>query len=131
MTKQQRSAAIEVEVSRGADALRSAELLIAQSLFADSVSRAYYAALHFARALLLLRGAEPRTHAGVQRLLSLEFVRSGDLPAAMSHHLSALEKQRSDADYTAEIVFDHEAAALALDHARAFITAARAVLGHE
>jgi len=42
------------EAAVGDDALRAAEALLALGLHNDAVSRAYYAAFHYARALLLL-----------------------------------------------------------------------------
>ena len=50
------------EASLGDDALRAAEALLALALYNDSVSRSYYAAFHYARALLLVEGLEPKTH---------------------------------------------------------------------
>jgi hypothetical protein len=128
LTRTQLERAVSIEVGRGKQALSAAELLFKNSLYADAVSRAYYAALHYARALLMLRGLEPRTHAGVHRLLSLEYVHSGEISPGMAHHLSILEKQRSDADYASESVFDQDSAALNLEHARAFIASARAII---
>lgn len=44
------------EAERGDDALRAAEALVGLGLNNDAVSRAYYAAFHYSRALLLLEG---------------------------------------------------------------------------
>jgi uncharacterized protein (UPF0332 family) len=68
VTDDQKRAAIAAELARGKDALEEAELLVAAGKLAGSVSRAYYGAFHHARALLIMMGEEPRTHAGLTRL---------------------------------------------------------------
>ncbi len=67
------------EAALGDDALRAAEALLALQLYNDAVSRAYYAAFHHARALLLLDGLEPKTHRGVFALLERHL--RGDRPS--------------------------------------------------
>lgn len=69
MTGDNRRKNIAAEVRRGDESLESAEILVAAGKFADAISRAYYAAFHYARALLLTLGEEPKTHAGLERLL--------------------------------------------------------------
>ena len=66
MTPANARAHVAAELSRGEKSLQAAEALLALGLFSDAVSRAYYAAFHHACALLLVEGAEPRTHAGVR-----------------------------------------------------------------
>jgi uncharacterized protein (UPF0332 family) len=131
MTRVQQALAIETEVNRGRESFKSSEILLQSGLYADAVSRAYYGALHFARALLLTTSEEPKTHSGVLRLISRDFVRSGKLQPEIAQLLSALEKQRSDADYTAEIVFTATAAAEDVARARSFMEAVSSLLMSE
>ncbi|MFZ5469012.1 MAG: HEPN domain-containing protein [Myxococcota bacterium] len=60
---------VAAEVDRGAAALEEANQLLRGGLHYGAASRAYYAAFHFARALCLAVGEEPRSHAGVAHLL--------------------------------------------------------------
>jgi uncharacterized protein (UPF0332 family) len=131
VTRDQQALAIEIEARRGRDALRSAEILLASGMFADAVSRAYYGALHFARALLITSGEEPKAHAGVLRLISRDFVRTSKLAPELAQILSALEKQRTDADYTSEMVFTEAAARDDVERARRFVDVAAALLASE
>ena len=119
---------IAIERERGDDSLRSAEVLLREALYADAVSRAYYAAFHYARALLLTIGEEPITHAGVERLLHRDLVRNGTLAPDVARILGRLMKNRLDADYTSEVVFTHEAAQQEVDAARRFVEVASAQL---
>jgi uncharacterized protein (UPF0332 family) len=128
LTDEQKRANIAAEVARGESALRSAELLMGAGQLADAVSRAYYAAFHHARALLLTSGAEAKTHAGVERLIQRDFVHPGTLAPEIAAHLSKLQTFRQNADYMAEYVFTDLLAREQLDAARAFVAAARSVL---
>ena len=56
MTRSNRGANARAEAARGDDALRAAEALLGLDLPNDAVSRAYYAAFHYGRALLLSEG---------------------------------------------------------------------------
>jgi uncharacterized protein (UPF0332 family) len=128
VTDEQSRAAILAEVTRGDEAVEEATLLLAAGKLAGAVSRAYYGAFHFARALLLSVGDEPRTHGGVSRLLQRNFVRTGRMAPEIAVLLSRLMTMRQDADYTAEYVFTPEIARGELDDARRFVDAARQIL---
>ena len=56
MTEANRLANARAEAALGDDALRAASALVELGLHNDAVSRAYYAAFHYARALLLVAG---------------------------------------------------------------------------
>lgn len=128
MTDENKKKSIAAECARGTDALESAEILLAAGKLADAVSRAYYAAFHFARALLLTRAEEPRTHSGVDRLLQRDFVRTGLLDPRLGKRFAGLQRFRQDADYSAEFVFTDEGAREEVEAARAFVAAARELL---
>jgi uncharacterized protein (UPF0332 family) len=128
MTRDNKLRNIAAESTRGDDSLESAELLLEAGKHADAVSRAYYAAFHYARALLLTQAEEPRTHGGVERLLQRDFVQSGTLDPAIGKLFSRLQKFRQDADYTAEFVFTREGAADEVSAAKTFVGAARTIL---
>jgi uncharacterized protein len=132
VTDQNRRRNIAAEVHRGSEALESAELLLQAGKFADATSRAYYAALHYVRALLLTEGEEPITHRGVQRLLARDFVRRGRFDPNLARTFSSLEKFRLDADYASETVATAEGANRDVEVARAIVDAVRVALvaGH-
>ena len=55
MTKDNQRKNVAAEVARGEESRRAAAVLLAAGLAADAVRRAYYAALHYARAVLTWR----------------------------------------------------------------------------
>jgi hypothetical protein len=128
VTEDSRRKNISVEAKRGDDSLESARILLAAAMHADAVSRAYYGAFHYARALLLTVGEEPETHAGLHKLLHRDLVRDGLLDADIAQLFSRLQKFRLDADYTAEVIFTASAAAEEVRAAETFVTEARAIL---
>jgi hypothetical protein len=129
VTEDNRRKNIALEAARGDASLKAAEVLLASGLLADAVSRAYYGAFHYARALLLTLGEEPVTHAGVERLLHRDFVRAGVISPELARHFGHLQKMRLDADYTSEFLFDAAGATDEVTSARRFVEAARAALG--
>ena len=128
MTEDNRRRNVTNEVERASQALRSAEALVALGLHADAVSRAYYAAFHLIRALLLTRGVEPRSHQGAFHLLNVELIRAGEFPSSHNRLLSGLQRQREIADYDAAVVFSAEDAQAAVADAHAFAADAQAAL---
>lgn len=101
MTGNNRTINARSEAALGDDALRAAEVLLESGLYNDAVSRAYYAAFHYARALLLLEGLEPKTHRGVVALLLDRYERSGRLEPGAISALARLQTFRGLADYDA------------------------------
>lgn len=120
MTDDNKRRNIGDELLRAEQALRAAQVLADQGLTADSVSRSYYAAFHFLRALLLTRGLEPRTHSGAIHLFNSEFVRSGAFPSAHNRLLSGMQGSRELADYDAAVSFSEPDARAQLEDARRF-----------
>ena len=70
------------------------------------MARIYFAAFHAARARLYAEGLEPKTHAGVQHLFNVTFVKAGKYEASMSQMLVRLQKSREHADYSTSFVIE-------------------------
>lgn len=67
--------------------------------YRTSVSRAYYAVLNAARAILVLEGANPETHEEAVTFLSLRFIKTGVLPLDIIKKFKILLSRRTDVDY--------------------------------
>jgi uncharacterized protein (UPF0332 family) len=131
VTGENRKVNIRDEMARAEDALRAARALHGLGLHADAVSRAYYAAFHFLRAVLLSRGVEPETHAGAIHLFNTEIVRASVMPSAHNRLLAGLQRARELADYDAAVLFSAEDAAAECSDASGFGEAVKAVLLRE
>jgi len=113
------------ESALGDDALRAAEALVTLQLYNDAVSRAYYAAFHYARALLLLEGLEPKTHRGVFALLERHFEATGRLSRDALSRFARLQTFRGLADYDSRDRLSAERAVEEVTSARLFVEEAR------
>lgn len=129
MTRDNQLENMRLELDRSRGALNSARILFEQGEHADSISRAYYAMLHSARALLLIEELEPKSHGGVAHYLNLRFVRKGLFPAAQARHLTRMQAERESADYDRAAVFERETAEDVWASASSFCETFRRVLG--
>lgn len=107
-------------IQRGNDSLKSAEALVELDLILDGLSRAYYAALHHARALLLSMDIIPKSHKGTITLFSLHFIKSGIIPKEFGVIFSILQKIREDSDYEIGTFYERDEAERLLEDTRLF-----------
>ena len=128
MTEANRLANARAEAALGDDALRAASALLELDLHNDAVSRAYYAAFHYARALLLVAGLEPKTHRGVVSLLLEHYEKPGRLEPGAVSILARLQTFRGLADYDASERLSKERAETELAAARLFVEKARGLM---
>ena len=128
MTEANRLANARAEAALGDDALRAASALVELGLYNDAVSRAYYAAFHYARALLLVAGLEPKTHRGVVSLLLEHYEKPGRLEPGAVSILARLQTFRGLADYDATERLAKERAETEVAAARLFVEKARALM---
>ncbi|MBI3930242.1 MAG: HEPN domain-containing protein [Armatimonadetes bacterium] len=125
MTKENRRRNIALELNRSDECWRAAVGLRNLDLHADAVSRAYYAMLHAAQAVLLTEGLEARSHSGTITLFNLHFVRPGKLPTTTTRTLTQLQGERETADYDASTVYTSEDSEVILERADEFCATCR------
>ena len=126
MTDENRKRNARDEAAIGEETLRAASALLGLGFPNDAVSRAYYAMVHFARAVLFLDGLQPKTHRGVVSVL-LDSRTPARLPRGAIDDLSRLQTLRDVADYSLTRLTDEKAAS-EVAAAERFIEAARAAL---
>ena len=97
-------------------------------LYADAVSRAYYAVMHGAKAALESRQVSVTNHRGVRSRFALHFVRPGLVEREWSSYIVNSFKARVAADYDATALFDEADAQEACDTAAAFLARIRELL---
>lgn len=71
--------------------LKAARLLLERQMYADAVSRAYYAVFQAARAALATRDLDSKKHSGIIGLFNQQFVKTGILPRIMEKYLKTQE----------------------------------------
>ena len=98
MTESGRRDAVAEELGLAEEELRAADQLVASGMARIALTRAYFGAFHAVRALLYSEDLAPLSHAGVQHLFNLHFVRTGRFEPASSRLLARLQKYREEAD---------------------------------
>ncbi len=124
VTEEGRTEATAAELELAGEELRAADHLIAASLPRVALTRAYFAVFHAIRAMLYHDDLAPRSHACVQHLFNLHYVKTGRFDAAASRLTARLQKFREAADYAAAFVVDEAGAREELAAARLSIGSA-------
>ena len=96
------------EWNRARESLRAAETLTRDGLYADAISRAYYAILHAAKAGLHVHDVAAEAHRQVRRMFGLHLVKPGEIEPEWSAYLTASLDDRLAADYDVETSFSEE-----------------------
>jgi uncharacterized protein (UPF0332 family) len=118
----------KLEIAKGNSAWEDAEILFERGKYDGAVSRAYYAAFHYAGGLLMTRGLEARSHRGMQRMFHLHFIRTGVFSQNTGVLLSHAQKAREEADYFPEVTFSKEIAQDRLNDVSGFLKVAKEFL---
>ena len=116
------------EWRRATESMGAARSCHRDGYYADSVSRAYYAILHAAKAALQLHGVTAESHAGVKRMFGQHLVKSGLVEPEWASALGDSADERVASDYDAKLHFDEQDAREACDRANAFLDRIRPVL---
>ena len=111
--------------------LAVARRLLAASDHDDAVSRAYYAAFHAVRALLVTAGQNPTTHHGAVTLFNLLFVKTGKFDRELGRFFTNLKDDRETADYELFANVDRALAETAVMEASRLLAEATAYLRRE
>ncbi|MBI4489825.1 MAG: HEPN domain-containing protein [Deltaproteobacteria bacterium] len=116
------------EWKRAAESLGAAESCRRDGFYADSVSRAYYAILHAAKAALQLKGIAAESHAAVKRLFGLHLIQTGLVEPEWGTFIGVGLDVRLAADYDAETQFYDIDAQEECNCARSFLIRIRDLL---
>jgi uncharacterized protein (UPF0332 family) len=127
LSAEEKIALSDVRAEKSNDMLSDASDTLKSGLFNTSVNRSYYAALHSARSLLILKGIDPLQHDGVKTMLSLHFIKTKLLPENIIKDFKNLLSLRTDVDYGDFESIDKKEAEAALKKTKSFLK----VIEHE
>lgn len=113
------------EMARAADELKAATVLHEEGFYFKGVSSAYYAIYHAAKALLLIKGVDPKSHEGVERMFSLYYIKTKEFDLSAGKAIGRLMKMREEADYYPEVPFTPEESQEAIKMATDFVDKAK------
>ena len=112
---------VDIELLKATEAWKAAQNLFEDGLFADCMSRAYYASFHFATAALFTIGLEARSHQGLLKLFDKHFIKTKIFEPELSKVLRRAQKLREESDYRHTFVFTKEETAEELKQIGHFI----------
>ena len=115
-------------MGRAYDCLRQATLLFNEGEYTGVANRTYYAYFDAVRALLATLNVNTRSHAAVQNLFSLHFVKENLFDKNDIKALAKLFDMRQNSDYEAEPDMDEEDARYAVDVTTEFLLQTEAYL---
>jgi uncharacterized protein (UPF0332 family) len=102
--------------------LNAAQILFERRMYADTVSRAYYAIFQAARAALALKRLDSRKHSGIISLFNQQFVKTNILPKDHGKILKRTRDLREASDYDDFYLVSREEAQVAIEDACKFIS---------
>lgn len=121
---------VRAELLRAERSLQAVQSLLAQDFLEDSISRAYYAILHAARAALLNEGLEVSSHRSVRRLFGLHLIKTAKLDVRLAKILAEEQDDRFLADYDAWFHPEREQVEKRVTEAAEFLAAIQNFLQH-
>ena len=116
---------IRQELKKADQALKAAQNLLADGLYDDAVSRAYYAVFHSARAALKVKGIETVSHKGLISQFALHLVKSGEVEEEYGDILRQIKEDRETGDYEPLVTFGSDEAAQLVGGAERFLAKMR------
>ena len=116
------------EWRRAQMALRAAQLLTAEGYPEDASSRAYYAILHAAKAVLFDHDIATTSHAGTRRMFGLHLVHAGQVEPEWASFLGESLDDRLAADYDSAVSVSAAEAARETRRSRRFLSRMRRYL---
>jgi uncharacterized protein (UPF0332 family)/predicted nucleotidyltransferase len=103
--------------------------LLRDEYYADSVSLAYYAILHAAKAALQFYGVSTESHSGVHRMFALHLIRPGIVEPEWGDDIRQSADRRLLSNYDVTTTFDETDARESCERAQAFLDRIRILLG--
>ena len=101
--------------------LADAEALHKMGSHGSSVNRSYYAVHAASRALLALRGADPRSHEELRSMMAVEYGEHRRMPGRFMESIVVLNERRVRADYGDVTDIGDEEALDSLSRAREYV----------
>ena len=112
-------------MAKARSSLTAAEKLLQELLFAESISRSYYAIFYAAKALLLLNGIDVSKHSAVAAAFGREYAKTGKIDPRYHRMLLDGFEWRQKSDYDVYWLATREMAEKCQQDAEAFLAETR------
>ncbi len=89
----------KARVAHADDCLRASELLLNAGEYKDAANRAYYAAFHSLRAVLILDEFDSKKHSGIIAKFGEKYLKTEIFNKEISEYITSLFRVRTASDY--------------------------------
>ncbi|MFW6238607.1 MAG: HEPN domain-containing protein [Halanaerobiales bacterium] len=100
--------------------IEAAQILYNNKFYNDCISRCYYSMFWAAKALLLTKGLNVKTHKGLITKFGLDFVKKGYVERIYGKALRIAKENRETADYEIDIEYTKDDARESIKKAKEF-----------
>lgn len=119
---------IRYRIEKAYSKLSTARDLIRTNHFADSVGASYYAIFSSIRALLMIKGINPKTHEGAIKQFNLHFIRDKKFPQTANKIIREAKLIREHSDYGDFFIVERQTAEMYIEESEKFIKRCEEVL---
>jgi len=99
MNEKERGELVLYRLTKAQDTIGEIDLLIDNQLWNTAVNRLYYACYYAVIALLINKGINAQTHAGVRQMFGLHFIKTGLMDKELGRYFSDIFDKRLTGDY--------------------------------
>ena len=128
MTPKEKQELIKYRLQKARETYNEVRLHIENKLWTTAVNRLYYACYYAVIALLIEKGVQTHTHAGVRQMFGLHFIKSGIIDNSIGKFFSDIYDMRQTGDYDDFINFEKDDVMDLLEPANDLITSAEKLL---
>lgn len=118
----------KARISHADDCLREAKLLLKAGEYKGAANRAYYAAFHSLRAVLILDSFDSKKHSGIIAKFRENYLKTELFSKEISDYISSLFRVRSASDYDDFYIVSKEEAISQVDKAEKIICQVKSYL---
>jgi uncharacterized protein (UPF0332 family) len=119
------TARVQRDLRRCDEALHAARTLLSEQLYAEAISRAYYAAVHVIMILLAMGGVSATTPADVEAKFTADFARAHDLDDSLPALFGELHRAKAATAHDFMAKYSGDYARETVRKARGFVEAIR------
>ena len=128
MTGEHSEGFVKDSLQRADKALEAARHLLADRLYEDAVSRAYYAMFHAARAILFTKGIITKTHSGAITNFGIEIAEKGIVDKEYGRIFNRAFNLRQKSDYETGTRFKKEDVMEMVENTKRFLQVVKSAM---
>ena len=122
LTEEEKNEIVSLRLDNAKQTLEDAKIIANSKLWKATANRLYYACFYAANALMTKYGLETKTHAGIIRLLGLNFISKNIISTELGDVYYKLFSLRQKGDYDDWMIINEQDIVPLIEPAEKFIT---------